>query len=230
MKENNPQLIVMLTHSDMTVSNAEEVFEECRNSSAVYWGFKEKPLSPERVKNLCLRMKECGKKTGFEGVVYSEKESLETAKLAASCGFDMLLGTMFCDSVCRFCRENGLEYYPFIGKVSGRPSVLEGGIDDMIHEAKECLSRGASGIDLLGYRYMGNAVELNRRVCSETDGPVCIAGSVNSYERLAEVKESGAKFFTIGSAFFEGLFGGTITEQINKVCAFMSGNKTGTKE
>lgn len=29
--ENRPELIVMLTHNDVTVKNAKEVFEECKN-------------------------------------------------------------------------------------------------------------------------------------------------------------------------------------------------------
>lgn len=39
----HPELIVMLTHNDLTVENAAEVFETCKNSKAEYWGFKEKP-------------------------------------------------------------------------------------------------------------------------------------------------------------------------------------------
>lgn len=37
----HPELIVMLTHNDLTVENAAEVFETCKNSKAEYWGFKE---------------------------------------------------------------------------------------------------------------------------------------------------------------------------------------------
>lgn len=39
-----PELIVMLTYNDVTVSNAYEIFEQCRNTKAVYWGFKEEGL------------------------------------------------------------------------------------------------------------------------------------------------------------------------------------------
>lgn len=37
----NPELIVMLTHNDRTVSNAAEIFEACKDAPAVNWGFKE---------------------------------------------------------------------------------------------------------------------------------------------------------------------------------------------
>ena len=39
-----PELIVMLTHNDITVSNAYEIFEQCKNSKAKFGGFKEKTL------------------------------------------------------------------------------------------------------------------------------------------------------------------------------------------
>ena len=41
---NNPELIVMLTYNDCTVENAYEIFEQCKNSKAKFWGFKEKKL------------------------------------------------------------------------------------------------------------------------------------------------------------------------------------------
>ena len=51
-----PELIVMLTYNDVTVSNAYEIFEQCRNTKAVYWGFKEEGLSSEQMKKLYLSL------------------------------------------------------------------------------------------------------------------------------------------------------------------------------
>ena len=144
--------------------------------------------------------------------------------MAVECGCDMLLGTLFFDSVNEICRESGLKYLPFVGAVSQRPSILEGTIEGMVAEAEEYLAKGAYGIDLLGYRYTGNAVQLNREFCARVDAPVCIAGSVNSYERLDELKEAAPWSFTIGGAFFEKKFGKTMSEQINNVCHYMSSN------
>ena len=44
----------MLTYNDMTVCNAHEIFEKCKNSSAEYWGFKEEPLARDEMKNCLL--------------------------------------------------------------------------------------------------------------------------------------------------------------------------------
>ena len=219
--KNSLNLIVMLTHNDETVNNAHEIFEKCKNSDAKFWGFKEKSLPIEQMKNLYKYMKECGKTTFLEVVEYTEKEGLEGAKLALECGCDILMGTMFFDSINEFCKKNNLRYMPFVGKVTERPSILEGEIDEIIKEANEYLKKGVYGFDLLGYRYTGNAVELNERFILEVNAPVCIAGSVNGYERLDELKNINPWSFTIGSAFFENKFDGSFEEQINKVCEYV---------
>ena len=219
--KNSLNLIVMLTHNDETVNNAYEIFKKCKNSDAKFWGFKEKSIPIEQMKNLYKYMKECGKTTFLEVVEYTEKEGLEGAKLALECGCDILMGTMFFDSINEFCKKNNLRYMPFVGKVTERPSILEGEIDEIIKEANEYLKKGVYGFDLLGYRYTGNAVELNERFVLEVNAPVCIAGSVNGYERLDELKNINPWSFTIGSAFFENKFDGSFEEQINKVCEYV---------
>ena len=102
--------------------------------------------------------------------------------------------------------------------------VLDGTIDGMIAEANRLIEKGADGFDLLGYRYTGDAHELIRRFVSEVKAPVCLAGSVDSYEKLDEILEVSPWSFTIGSAFFDNQFDGTFAEQIDKVCDHL--NKT----
>lgn len=218
---NTPNLIVMLTHNDRTVSNAYEIFSQCKDTAAKFWGFKEDGLPFDEMKNLYSFMKDCGKITALEVVAYTEKECIEGAKMAASCGVDMLMGTTFFDSVNEICHEKNLKYLPFVGKVTGRPSILEGTLEEMVAEANEYLSKGVYGIDLLGYRYTGNATALNENFVAKINAPVCLAGSVNSYQRLDEIKKAAPESFTIGGAFFENKFNGTFAEQINKVCDYI---------
>ena len=220
---NKPALVVMLTKDDFTVMNAADIFEQCKDTRATCWGFKEHPLPLPQMKQLYSRMKSCGKTTFLEVVAYTEEEGLNGAKMAAECGCDILMGTCFHDSINSFCKDNGLRYMPFVGQIEGRPSILGGTIDGMIAEAREYISKGAFGIDLLAYRYTGDPVELCQKFLKAVDAPVCMAGSIDSFKRLQEVKELSPWTFTIGSAFFENKFGGTFPEQIDRVCDYMDG-------
>lgn len=217
-----PELIVMLTHDDLTVENAYEIFEECRTTKALYWGFKEQPLPLEEMQRIYARMKACGKRTVLEVVAYTEAEGLEGAQMAAACGVDVLMGTCYHDSILRYCRQHGIDYMPFVGHITGRPSVLEGSIASMLAEAEAMKRQGVAGVDLLGYRYTEDAQQLIAEMVAASGLPVCVAGSIDSYERLQFVKTIQPWAFTIGSAFFEHKFGASIAAQIDKVCDFIS--------
>lgn len=216
-----PQLIVMLTHNDKTVANAYEVFDACKESKAQYWGFKEVPLPIDEMKRLYNHMKALGKTTFLEVVAYDEAQGLAGAEMAVKCGCDILMGTCFTDKINDYCKANHLRYMPFVGEVSGRPSILEGDCEQMIQDARGYLKKGAWGIDLLGYRYTGDAVTLIEQFIKDVDAPVCLAGGINSYERLDEVKRSMPWSFTIGSAFFDKKFGEDFCTQINTVIDYI---------
>ena len=216
----NLNLIVMLTYEDQTVSNAHDIFEQCKDAKAQYWGMKEKSLPLEQMKALYAYMKACGKTTVLEVVAYTEPDCLEGARMAAACGCDILMGTIFFDSVQNFCQAHGIRYMPYVGQVTGCPSVLSGSAEDMIREAEEYLNKGVYGFSLLGYRYTEDAEALNQEFVSRISAPVCIAGSINSYARLDALKQVRPWAFTIGGAFFDTKFGSDFREQIDAVCEY----------
>ena len=223
--KNVPELIVMLTHNDQTVSNAIEIFESAKNSKAKYWGFKEIGIPENQMKLLVDKMKEAGKTTFLEVVDYTEEGCVEGAKIGARCGFDVLMGTLYFDSVKKVADDAGMKYMPFVGELSGRPSILGGTIEGMIDEANNLVDKkGIEGFDLLGYRFTGDAVKLNEEFVKNVRGDVCLAGSVSSFKRLDEVKATGAWAFTIGGAFFENKFGDGLSfgEQIDVVIDYMN--------
>ena len=220
-KGNGTELIAMLTYNDRTVPDAPEIFEICKDSDVKYWGFKEDGLSLDKMKKLFGSIKACGKTAVLEVVAYTEELCIQGALMAADCGCDILMGTFFFDSVNELCKKHGIRYMPFVGDVCGRPSVLEGDIDQMIAQAESYIEKGVYGIDLLAYRYTGDCGELIRRFVSEVDAPVCIAGSVNSYERIDEIKKASPWAFTIGSAFFDHAFGDDYCKQMNLVCSYI---------
>lgn len=224
-----PELIVMLTWHDKTVEDAIEVFEKAKHTNVRYWGFKEEGLPKEDMIKLVDLIHEEGKTAVLEVVAYTEDACIDGAKVCAECGFDILMGTMYFESVQKITEDNNITYYPFVGTIEGRPSVLKGTIEGMIVEANGLIQKkGIKGIDLLGYRFAGNAVRLNQEFVKNVKGNVCLAGSVSSFQRLSEIKETGAWAFTIGGAFFEKKFcDGTFADNINAVLDYL--DKEGDK-
>jgi len=201
-----PELIVMLTHYDQTVPNAIEMFESMKDLPVKHWGFKDVGLPHDQMKKLVGKMKDAGKTTYLEIVSLSEQEGLSGARLAVEAGFDILMGTVFFDSINDFLKGKPIKYYPFAGKVYSHPSILEGSIEEIVDHARFLQSKGAQGLDLLTYRYTGDARTLLKEAVKASAIPIVSAGSIASFSRIAEVWEANAWGFTIGSAFFEKKF------------------------
>ncbi len=201
-----PELIVMLTYNDKTVENAYELFNEMRDTPVTHWGFKDVGLAPDEMKKVVDSMNAAGKTTYLEVVSLTEEEGITGAKLAVDCGFDILMGTVFFDSINDYLRDKPVKYYPFPGHVHSHPSILDGTIEDIVQHANDMETKGVDGMDLLTYRYTGDAPRLLQAVVKSTGVPMVSAGSIDSYDRIAEVRDTGAWGFTIGTAFFEKKF------------------------
>lgn len=218
-----PELIVMLTYQDKTVSDALELFQRARTYPITHWGFKDVGLSSKEMQDLAGIMKEAGKTTYLEVVSLSEAEGLQGARLAVESGFDILMGTVFYPSILEYLKDKPIKYYPFPGHVHSHPSILDGTIDEIVAHARELKGYGAHGLDLLTYRFAGDAGQLLKQVVESTNIPIVSAGSIASFERIQEVWEAGAWGFTIGSAFFEKQFvpDGSFDQNLLAVCDWL---------
>ena len=218
-----PVFILMLTYNDQTVTDALKIFQECKDTPVTHWGFKDVGLPVPEMKHLVQEMKAAGKTTFLEVVSLSEEEGLAGAKLAVEAGFDILMGTVFFDSILDYLKDKPIKYFPFPGHVYSHPSILDGGMDEIVKHAQFLESRGVQGMDLLSYRYVGDASALLRAVVAGTTVPIVSAGSIDSYKRLAEVADAGAWGFTIGSALFDKKFvaEGSFKDNILAVCQWL---------
>ena len=218
-----PELIVMLTHQDKTVQNALELFERTKDFPIKHWGFKDVGLSPDEMQKVVAVMKDSAKTTFLEVVSLSEEEGLQGARLAVELGFDILMGTVFYPSIADYLKDKPVLYYPFPGHVHSHPSILDGEIEEIVAHARELEGYGVDGLDLLTYRYNGEASYLLRQVVDATKVPVVSAGSIASFARIEEVWAAGAWGFTIGTAFFERQFvpEGSFEENVQAVCNWL---------
>lgn len=218
-----PELIVMLTHHDQTVPDALHLFERSKDYPITNWGFKDVGIAPDAMKSVVQAMKDAGKTTFLEVVSLSEEEGLSGARLAVGLGFDILMGTVFFPSISEYLKDKPVRYYPFPGRVHSHPSILDGTIDEIVAHARELEAYGVHGLDLLTYRYNGEASHLLKKVVQATKIPIVSAGSIASFKRINEVWDSGAWGFTIGSAFFDHQFvpDGSFEENVLAVCNWL---------
>ena len=215
-----PDLFVMLTWNDVTVPDAKEIFLAAKDAPARHWGFKSAGISPRDARRLAACMKENGKRTYLESLEIEESLCLKDAQLAADCGFDHLLGTVYFESVHELTRRAGIAYSPFVGL--GADSRLRGSIAQIARQATDAEEKGVDGINLSAFRYLGgDPEELIKSLSSTLRSPFYIAGSVNSPARIRFLRSQNIKGFTIGGAFFEHKFGNTFSEQIAAVQKYL---------
>jgi len=224
-KHPKPELIVMLTHRDKTVPDALDLFQHAKDFPIRHWGFKDVGLSSQEMQAAVTAMKDAGKVTFLEVVSLSEEEGLRGAGLAVDLGFDILMGTVFYPSIGDYLKDKPIRYYPFPGHVHSHPSILDGTINDIVAHACQLESYGAHGLDLLAYRFNGEAARLLKQVVEATKIPIVSAGSIASFERIKEVWAAGVWGFTIGSAFFDKKFApdASFEENVWAVCDWLEG-------
>ena len=192
-----PEIIIMLTHHDVTVKDAGEIFEQCKDLPVKFWGFKNVGLPKDEMKKVAGAMKAAGKTTFLEVVTYDEASCLDGAQTAIDCGFDYLMGTVYYDSVAKLLKENGMAYLPFVGKVSGSPSILEGTNEEIIQNAKDLMAKGIKGFDDLAAKLADGSVLM---AMGNSDVPVGqYTQKILSYYKLDETALANAGTITYGT-------------------------------
>lgn len=220
------EIIIMLTHNDVTVSNAAEIFESCKDLPIKFWGFKDVGLPAEEMAALNRAMKEAGKTTFLEVVTYTEEGCVEGAKLARDCGFDYLTGTVFFPSVLEVIKDTPIQYFPFCGTVGGSPVTLTGTVEEIAADAQRLMDAGVAGVDLTAYRLAeGDPVALTRAVAAVAGKEnTIIAGSIGSAERVHLMDEINPFAYTMGSALFDKKFvkDGSFRDNLNELIRLRS--------
>ena len=215
------RFIFMLTHHDVTVEDALEVFHQVKDAGLECVGCKNIGLPEEELQQLVRSARAVGITTFMELVSYEKRETMSTLMTAERLNIDYLIGGMpfFTDMVMNLKREKGLniKYLPYAGGIVGHPCVLKGSIDYIIRDARRAMELGAAGVNLLAYRHgEEDPHELLREYIRRVPVPTVVAGDINSLDRIREVTELGYWAFTIGGAVLERKFvpDGTLRDQV----------------
>jgi 4-hydroxythreonine-4-phosphate dehydrogenase len=203
----SPDFIFMLTHQDRTIADARTRLQEVLAEGVRHIGFKDIGLPLPQLRALAQDIRAGGARVYLEVVSLDEASEVASARAAVELGVDVLMGGTRPEAVLPVLRGSGIAYYPFAGKVSGHPSVLEGPAEDIVASARRIAQlEGVHGLDLLAYRFEGDVPALMKAVCDAVDKPVVMAGSIDRGERIAATLASGAAGFTVGTAALEEAF------------------------
>jgi len=218
------KIIVMLTKDDKTVDDAIDIFKLCIDLPIDLWGFKNIGLSSIEMQQLIQEVRGAGKTSFLEIVSYSKEECMDGAVFAVENRFNYLMGTIFYKEVWEFLSDKDINYFPFVGKVHGSPSVLEGTAESMIEQAESYANFGVHGIDLLAFRHAENPIQLAGEFINKCKIPTILAGSIDSYEKLLTVSVLNPWAFTMGSALFNKQFipEGSFLQNLEQVLELMN--------
>ncbi|MFB0501951.1 MAG: 4-hydroxythreonine-4-phosphate dehydrogenase [Candidatus Bathyarchaeia archaeon] len=212
------KLVFMLTYNDVTVPNAIEVFKEIQDTEVTHIGIKDVGLPIQELRTLMALIRDAGKVIFLEVVSETKEDAMRSVKKAIDLEVDYLIGGTYVEQSLQLLKDR-IRFMPYIGKVVGHPCLLRGSVEEIVNDAKRVKALGADGINLLAYRYDGNANNLMTSVKHAVDLPIVVAGSVDSFERIRRVKELAMWGFTIGTAIFEKKFvsDGNLRDQLAAV-------------
>ncbi|MDG4649688.1 methylglyoxal synthase [Roseibacterium sp. SDUM158017] len=199
--------ILMLTENDRTIPDARARLEEALEGGVRHIGFKDVGLPLPELRGLAEAIRAAGGRSYLEVVSLDAESEMASARAAVDLDVDVLLGGTRAEAVTGITRHHPVRYYPFPGRITGHPSVLEGPADDILASAGALAElEHVHGLDLLAYRYGGDVPALMTQVCAAVSKPVIVAGSIDGAARVEAVARAGAQGFTVGTAAFAGAF------------------------
>jgi hypothetical protein len=212
------ELILMLTKDDVTIADCLSAYDQIRDTDVKWVGFKDIGPAADILRELTCRIHADGRHAVLEVVSEDRDAEMRSVAVGTDLGVDLIMGGTRVDESAAVSAGSGISYYPFPGTIQGHPSRLTGTLSDIVASAKEVSSHpDVSGLDLLAYRWPGDVPELIRQVVTAVDVPVVVAGSIDSPERFAAVRNAGAWGLTVGTAAVTGQLmpGGSFRDQVN---------------
>ena len=219
--------VAMLTHNDVTVPHALEIFEANKHAKAEYWGFKDVGITLEDADKLIEAMHAAGKKVSIEPLTLDEEEANKWADLAVKHNIEAYLG-YFYPTVCDKLKKAGILYFPPFGR-RNKDMKLIGTMDELTGIAMDIIKAGSSGIRMSVYRWIDgdpDALANYLKEKFESIGiPYMMTGSVNDFSKLDTIKEMQPWGITVGGALFEDdkFGGGSVADRIDRIDAYCNG-------
>jgi hypothetical protein len=217
--------IFMLTRDDRTVDNCLQVLDAVSDLGLRHIGFKDVGIDTRTLDALHERIKKAGATSYLEVVSLGPEAARRAALQAKKLGVDRLLGGSDMEVVLEVITGTGIEYYPFVGRPSGHPTLLNGSPEEIADGCRRATALGCAGVDLLAWRATdASPLELIQAARAAMEGRLIVAGSIRSPSQVIDLDRLGADAFTVGSALFEQRFApdkDSLREQLSYVISLL---------
>ena len=121
----------------------------------------------------------------------SESE-IVSARAAVDIGVDVLLGGTRVECVLPILQGSGIQYFPFPGRISGHPSVLEGSIEEIVQSAKAITAHeGVHGLDLLASALANLVENALKYACQQPGGQITITAQQHAAVVELRIQDNG---------------------------------------
>lgn len=219
-----PQLVVMLTRNDITVSNPMEILSAIDSPQLQHVGLKETGIPLNRFVDTLRSLKHMGKTVYVELMTEDFDEMAFLAKTAIENNADVLLGTRRSAELDKIIRDSGISCYPAFDDRTAYEDTLDGHIDAVEKALIDlCTDPHISGAFINPFRIPCDAGSLIRTAAS-CGKCAFVSGSINSVERLKTVANSGAHAFAVGTAIYNREFcHGDDRQQLTYIRSILNG-------
>jgi methylglyoxal synthase len=200
--------ILMLTENDRTIADARARLDEALEGGVRHIGFKDVGLPLPELRALATAIRDAGGRSYLEVVSLDAESEMASARAAVDLDVDVLLGGTRAEDVTAITRHHPIRYYPFPGRITGHPSVLEGPEAAISWPPHARLRRWnmCTGSTCWPTGIPETCPQLMASVSAAVAKPVIVAGSIDSAERVEAAATSGAQGFTVGTAALAGAF------------------------
>ena len=196
----------MLTREDRTIPDPVAACTGLGGLGLEQVGFKDVGLAPSLLSDLVTAVHDLGAEASIELVGLEPADEARWAGRAAEAGVDAVLGGAHPQLVTRALAGAPVRYLPFVGEVSGHPTRLGGTVREIVESARRLADLGVQGLDLLAYRFDGDAPALAEAVAGATDLAVVAAGGISTDQQIVAMTHAGVWGFTMGTAVFDGAY------------------------
>jgi 4-hydroxythreonine-4-phosphate dehydrogenase len=197
------EFILMLTRDDVTVPDARALYRDLAATGVRHVGCKDVGLDLVELRELIAEIRADGHVSYLEVVAETPDATLASARAAVEVQPDYLIGGTLVEPVQAIIAGSAIRFFPYVGRIVGHPCLLGGTIAEIVADAQRVEAQGVDGINLLAYRYDGDVPALVRAVQDAVSIPVICAGSVDSLDRVAALRDLDVWAFTIGTAVLD---------------------------